>query len=147
ETSLSETLNRILGAVARYRWLVLIPASLTTFVTLFALSWTPNRYTSEATVLVVQQQVPQRYVLPTSTGDIREALQATTQEVLSRTRLFQIIDQFGLYTKERKSLSPERLLEQMRQDIGIQPIESQMAQKDVNSFKFFFIKNTQKMPK
>ena len=100
----------------------------------------PNRYSSEAILLVVQQQVPQRYVLPTSTTDIREALQAIRQEVLSRTRLLQIIDEFGLYTAERKRVSPEALLENMRHDIAIEPVESQ-SQRDVNSFKISFIAN------
>ena len=141
EGDLSETLNQVRSAVTRRRWWILLPASLTTFATLLVLSRVPNRYTSEATLLVVQQQVPQRYVLPTTTTDIREALQATTQEVLSRTRLLQMIDEFGLYTTERKRLSPEGLLELMRHDIGIEPIEGQSAQKDVNSFKISFISN------
>ena len=139
EGDLNETLNQVLSTVTRRRWWVLLPAAVTIFATLLVLSLIPNRYTSEATLLVVQQQVPQRYVLPTSTTDIREALQATTQEVLSRTRLLQIIEEFGLYTKERKRLSPEGLLELMRRDIGILPLEGQSAQKDVNSFKISFI--------
>src|SRR5580704_10381082 len=114
---LNESLNRILRTLVRRRWWVLLPVAVTVFATLIVLSRTPNRYSSEATLLVVQQQVPQRYVLPTTTTDIREALQATTQEVLSRTRLLQIIDEFGLYPKERKRLSPEGLLELMRRFI------------------------------
>ena len=142
EQSLNETINRALSTFSRHRWWVLLPACVATFATLGVLWRIPNRYSSEATLLVVQQQVPQRYVLPTTTTDIREALQATTQEVLSRTRLLQIIEEFGLYTKERKSLSPEGLLEVMRADILIQPLESQSAQKDVNSFKISFIANS-----
>jgi succinoglycan biosynthesis transport protein ExoP len=141
EGDLNETLNQVRSTATRRRWWILLPASLTIFATLLVLSRIPNRYTSEATLLVVQQQVPQRFVLPTTTTDIREALQATTQEVLSRTRLLQIIDEFGLYTTERKRLSPEGLLELMRHDIGIEPIEGQSAQKDVNSFKISFISN------
>jgi polysaccharide chain length determinant protein (PEP-CTERM system associated) len=114
----------------------------TIFATLFVLSVTPNRYSSEATLLVVQQQVPERYVLPTSTTNIREALQATTQEVLSRNRLLGIIDEFGLYAKERTRVSPEALLELMRHDIQIEPIESASERKDVSSFKISFIAST-----
>jgi succinoglycan biosynthesis transport protein ExoP len=139
ESDLNETLNKFLNTIFRRRWWVLLPASSVVFATLLVLSRIPNRFSSEATLLVVQQQVPQRYVLPTTTTDIREALQATTQEVLSRNRLLQIIDEFGLYTPERKRLSPEGLLELMRHDIGIQPLEGQTAQKDVNSFKISFI--------
>jgi succinoglycan biosynthesis transport protein ExoP len=139
EASLNQTIDRLLGAIARRRWSVLLPPALATLATLFALSRIPNRYSSEATLLVVQQQVPERYVLPTTTTDIGEALQATTEEVLSRTRLLAIIDEFGLYAKER-SRSPEGLLELMRRDINIKPLESS-AGKDVNSFKISFIAN------
>ena len=128
----------MLGILRRRRWPILIAATLTSLGTLVVLSRIPSRYVSEATLLVMQQQVPQRYVVPTTTTDIREALQATTQEVLSRARLLQIIDEFGLYAKERKRLSPEGLLELMRHDIQIQPIESQSPQKEVNSFKISF---------
>ena len=114
----------------------------TTFATLFVLSRIPNSYSSEATLLVVQQQVPQRYVVPTTTTDIREALQATTEEVLSRTHLLAIIDEFGLYENYRKRLSPEALLDTMRHDIAIEPIESESPQKDVTSFKISFIANS-----
>jgi succinoglycan biosynthesis transport protein ExoP len=113
----------------------------TTFATLFVLTLIPNRYSSEASLLVVQQQVPERYVLPTSTTNIREALQATTEEVLSRARLQGIIEEFDLYSKERRRVSPEAVLGLMRRDIQIEPLESVGAdsKKDVTSFKISFI--------
>jgi len=139
EIDVSETVGRFLGTLARRRWWILIPASVTFCGTFVVLSRIPNRYTSEATLLVVQQQVPQRYVVSTTTTDIREALQATTQEVLSRTRLLGIMDEFGLYTKEKQRMSPEALLELMRRDIHFDSFEGQAAQKDVNSFKISFV--------
>jgi polysaccharide biosynthesis transport protein len=138
EANLHKSLDQVRGIVARYRWWILLPAAATILGTLFVLSLIPNRYSSEATLLVVQQQIPQRYVLPTSTTDLREALQATTEEVLSRTRLLAIIDEFGLYPKERKRSSPEGLLELMRHDIEIKPIENQEG-RDINTFKISFI--------
>jgi len=97
-------------------------------------------YKSEATLLVVQQQIPQRYVLPTSTTNIREALQATTQEVLSRARLLAIVEEFGLYEKQTTRLSPEVMLYKMRNDITIQPVESESPEKkDVTAFKISFV--------
>jgi polysaccharide biosynthesis transport protein len=140
QANLHKTLDQVLGIIARHRWWILLPAAVTIFGTLFVLSRIPNRYSSEATLLVVQQQIPQRYVLPTTTTDMREALQATTQEVLSRTRLLAIIDEFSLYPNERRRASPEALLESMRKDIEIQPIENPAnPTKDVNAFKISFI--------
>jgi len=141
EINLNQSLQRLLAVIARRRWWVLLPAAGAVFATFIALSFLPQKYSSEALLLVVQQQVPQRYVLPTTTTDIREALQATTQEVLSRTRLLGIIDEFSLYPKEKKRLSPEALLERIRHDINIEPLESHSVQRpnDVNSFKISFL--------
>ena len=124
EHNLNKTLEHVLGVAARHRWWIILPAVATIFATLAFLSLVPNRYSSEATILVVQQQVPERYVLPTNTTDLREALRATTEEVLSRSRMLSIIDEFGLYPKQRRIVSQEALLELMGHDIAIEPLES-----------------------
>jgi uncharacterized protein involved in exopolysaccharide biosynthesis len=142
EPSLHQTLDRLWGIVVRRRWWILLAFTGTTFATLFTLSRLPNRYRSEATLLVTQQQVPERYVLPTTTTDIRAALQATTEEVLSRTRMLGIIDEFGLYSATKARLSPEGLLALMRGDIEILPIDGPEGQgRGVNSFKISFTSN------
>jgi polysaccharide chain length determinant protein (PEP-CTERM system associated) len=97
-----------------------------------------NKYCSEATIIVEQQQVPERYVTPTSTSDLNSALQAMTQEVLSRAHLLQIIDQFDLYEKERRRLGPEELVRLMRQDIEIRPLEGDPQRRNINSFRISF---------
>jgi succinoglycan biosynthesis transport protein ExoP len=138
EANLTETLEKGLGFLTRRRWWILFPACGTTLSTIFVLSLLPTRFTSEATLLVVQQQVPERYVSPTSTTNIRQALMATTEEVLSRTRLLQIIDEFRLYPKKRERLGPEGLMELMRSDIDIKPLETN-SERDINGFKISFI--------
>jgi polysaccharide chain length determinant protein (PEP-CTERM system associated) len=136
--NLNEVTDHLWSAIVRRRWPILLVASGTTFLTLVALSFLPNRYRSEASLLVVQQQVPERYVLPTSTTDIREALQVTTQEVLSHARLLAIINEFDLYPKQAKLTSPEGLLGLMQRDIGIQPAETAQG-RTINSFKISFM--------
>lgn len=102
----------------------------------------PVLFTSEATVLVKEQQVPQRFVAPTSTVTIAEALQTMTRDVLSRKQLLQLIDQFGLYAKEQKRLAPDDVAELMRKHIEIEPIVSAQTggsgDKDVSAFTVSF---------
>jgi polysaccharide biosynthesis transport protein len=139
EPSLHQTLDRLRRIVVRRRWWILLAGTGATFATLLTLSQLPNRYRSEASLLVTQQQVPERYVLPTTTTDIRAALQATTEEVLSRTRMLGIIDEFGLYATKRTRLSPEGLLALMRSDIEIIPVNGPEGPgKGINSFKISF---------
>jgi polysaccharide biosynthesis transport protein len=141
EANLNQTVTRTLAILVRRRWWIIVPATVTIFGVLSVLSLMQNRYSSEATLLVVQQQVPQRYVLPTTTTDIREALQATTEEVLSHARLLAMIDEFGLYAKDKKRLSPEAMIDRIQHDITIEPIEGGSTQRDISSFKISFIAN------
>lgn len=80
----------------------------------------PNLYEATTTILVDPQQIPEKYVSSAVTGDAGARLNIITQQVLSRTRLQDIINRFGLYVVERKSLSAEELVAKMRGDITIQ---------------------------
>ncbi len=134
------TLALVWGALRRRRWWVVLPAAATALLALGALSVLPRRYTSEAKLVVVQQAVPERYVTPTATTDIAEALEAAAQEVLSRSRLLAIINELDLYPRDRARLSPEVLEAKMRKQISIEPIlGSETSQKQISAFKISFV--------
>ncbi len=138
ESDLSESLGQIVRLVAARRWWIILAACGTILATNGVLSMLPNHYTSEATLLVVQQQVPERYVVSTTSTGIADALQAMTQEVLSRTRLLGIIEEFHLYPKERRRLAPEEVMDLMRKNIDILPMNASPERKDFNAFKISF---------
>ena len=138
ESSLGELVARLAGIALRQRWWILGIASAVILGTIAFLLYIPNRYTSEATLLVVQQQVPQRYVVPNSATDLTSALQAIKQEVLSRARLLKLIDDFGLYPKERLHLAPEDLIALMVKNIDIVPLGERSQQKDYDAFKIYY---------
>jgi polysaccharide chain length determinant protein (PEP-CTERM system associated) len=106
--------------------------------TIVVLSLVPNRYKSEATLLVVQQQVPQRYVVPNSTTDTTSELQAMKQEILSRSHLHEIVRKFGLYSNATRRMVPEQIVELMLRDIEIQTLESAPRGKDFDAFTISF---------
>lgn len=140
---LSETLDKFIGIALRRRWWFLIAASVVAIGAVAVSFALPNRYKSEATILVQQQQVPERYVVPNSTTDLDQALQAMTEDVLSRTRLLQIISDFGLYPEQKRRLSAEQLVELMRTDIEIEPLEKQTdGTKGPNAFKISYVGRT-----
>lgn len=139
ESSPADTLQRLTGIVARQRWWILLITSVAAFGTVAAVYRIPNKYMSEATLIVVPQQIPSRYVTPTTETNIADSLQAMTQDVLSRARLLELIDQFGLYPNERKRLAPEEVIDLMRNYIQIQPIDPNPGRKEINSFKISFV--------
>ncbi|MGZ6191970.1 MAG: GumC family protein, partial [Syntrophales bacterium] len=80
----------------------------------------PRIYKASTLVLVIPQRVPEAFIHPTVTSRIEERLQSISQEVLSRTRLEQVISQFGLYKDESKKLSREEVVELMQKDIKLE---------------------------
>ena len=77
----------------------------------------PDLYQSQAVILVVPQQIPDRYVRSTVTTPMDERLQAISQQILSRTRLERIIEEFGLYSTERRTVMMEDIVDRMRTEI------------------------------
>jgi polysaccharide biosynthesis transport protein len=145
EGDLGEAIIRFVGAITRHRWWFLLTATITFIATAVLLTLLPNRYTSQATIIVVQQSVPERYVVPTATTDLSRVLEAMMQEVLSRPQLLALIDEFGLYRKEKEHLAPELILSRMRDDIDVKPLEpvgGSSGQRDLNAFKISFTAST-----
>lgn len=137
EGGLNETLERVLGLVRRRRWWILLPACSIALGTIAVVFRLPERYSSEAT-LVMQQQILQRYVLPTNPTSNAEVIQAMTREVLSRTHLLGIINQFDIYVEQKRNkATPESLVDFMRRDIDIQSLDPR-TQTDFNAFKISF---------
>lgn len=109
----------------RRKWLILLPALLVGGIGAAIVAYLPNLYRSETLILVVPQRVPESYVRSTITARIEDRLQSISQQILSRTRLEQIVQDFNLYAKERADQElMEDIVETMRtRDIGIDIIK------------------------
>ncbi|HYE86792.1 MAG TPA: GNVR domain-containing protein [Vicinamibacterales bacterium] len=115
----------LLQVARRRKWLILLPALLIGMVGGAIVYYLPNLYRSETLILVVPQRVPESYVRSTVTARIEDRLQAISQQILSRTRLEQIVSDFNLYAEERANHElMEDIVEKMRtRDIGIDIIK------------------------
>ncbi len=105
---------------SRRKWLGLLvfAAPFTAAVSLVTLM--PSVYKATATVLVDRQQVPETFVQPTVTSALETRLHTIGQEIMSRSRLEALIARFGLYPDLKKRLSPEEIIERMREDIRLE---------------------------
>jgi polysaccharide chain length determinant protein (PEP-CTERM system associated) len=122
----------------RRRWALLGPffaIGLAGFI--LAHVW-PARFRSEAMILVDEQKVPDKYVMPNVVTSPETQLQSMTQEILSRTRLEEIIDKFGLYPNERAHQTPDQLVDQMRQNIEITPGASKEHPDQLTEFRISY---------
>lgn len=84
--------------------------------------WLPNRYRSETLILVVPQRVPEAFVRSTVTTPIQDRLRSLTQQIMSRTRLERVVEDFDLYRNQRGRLPMEDIIEGMRSQIGVETI-------------------------
>ena len=114
------TMDEYIEILRRRIWYIVIP-----FVLIVAglplMRFSPRGYTRPARlVLVSPQRIPEAFVQATVTSKVEERLQSIAQEVLSRTRLEQIISELKLYQKEQKKLSREEVVALMQKDIKIE---------------------------
>ncbi len=94
-------------------WLVGIALS-----TAFLLSL-PRVYTADALIVVETQKIPENFVAPTVQTGLEARLDQLKQQVLSRERLWSLIQELNLYPGLRKKRTREEVLEVMRHDITI----------------------------
>jgi polysaccharide chain length determinant protein (PEP-CTERM system associated) len=104
----------------RRLWYVLIPMVLVFLGTGIYILVAPKIYRASTLVLVTPQKVPETLIKPTITSSIEDRLQSIAQEVMSRTRLEQIIAEFKLYPQAVKTLSKEEVVELFRKDIQLE---------------------------
>jgi len=94
-------------------WAAGIVASM---VVLFSL---PRVYTSDALILVESQKIPENFVTPTVQTGLEARLDQLKQQVLSRERLWSLIQELNLYPGLRNNRTREEVLEAMHHDITI----------------------------
>ena len=94
--------------------------------TLFAFLW-PATYQSSSTILIEEQQIPQEFVRSTVTGFAEQRIQSLTQQILSRVKLWEIIQQFKLYPQLQEKYTREEILEKMRDNIKLETISAEVG--------------------
>jgi polysaccharide chain length determinant protein (PEP-CTERM system associated) len=101
-------------------WYIVIPFTVVLAAAILYAFSLPKMYRATTLVLVTPQKVPENFVRPTVTSRIEDRLQSISQEIMSRTRLEQVIAEFKLYAEQAKSLSREEIIELMRKNIEVE---------------------------
>jgi polysaccharide chain length determinant protein (PEP-CTERM system associated) len=123
------------------RWLIVVPAVVIASATAVASIFLPNWYRATTTILIIPQRVPENFVQPTVTANLRERLTTIQQQILSRTRLERIIQEFNLYPRERSSMLMEDVIERMRRDINVNVATQRNRREPVSNFSVSFNAN------
>jgi uncharacterized protein involved in exopolysaccharide biosynthesis len=86
----------------------------------------PSIYRSTTTILIEAQQIPVDLVRSTVTGYVEERIQTITQQIMSRSRLLEIINRFNLYQDLRDRYTTDEIVEEMREDIKFETINAEV---------------------
>ena len=124
--------------VIRRRWYVIAPLLLCGLAGSVIAQFWPLLYRSDAFILVEQQRVPEQYVMPNVITNLQDRLDAMTQQIESRTRLQALIEEVGLYKKERARYGIDDLVDKMRKNIGVTLVQGTSRQGGVTGFRISF---------
>jgi polysaccharide chain length determinant protein (PEP-CTERM system associated) len=108
-----------LAAFSRQKWMILVPLIVVAGLTAVVALVLPSEYQSEAVILVVPQRVPETYIQSTVTNSVSDRLQSISEQILSRTALERVIEEFKLYPTLRQYEIMEDIVGSMRKNIQL----------------------------
>jgi polysaccharide chain length determinant protein (PEP-CTERM system associated) len=133
------TLEDYAGILRRHWWQILIPVILVGLITYLVSLWLPNKYTSQALVLVEQQSMPDSFVKPVITDELNQRLISLQEQVLSRSQLQPLIQRFDLFNASKSGVPMEELIETLRESISVTPVRSDIGSPRTNGLPAFRI--------
>jgi polysaccharide chain length determinant protein (PEP-CTERM system associated) len=124
------------GILKRRLWLILISAIAFLGVGIGVTFVIPPQFVSQTLVLIEQQQVPTDYVTPVVTQDLGERLASMREQILSRSRIEPIIEQYNLYAGRGATMDDR--VELTQKAIGVKPIPSSQSSHGMPGFFITF---------
>src|SRR5882757_2813858 len=118
--SSSVSIRDCLEVLKQHVHFVFLSSLLLAILGIVGVSLLPNVYRATTTILVDPQKIPERYVSSTVTSDPSVRMNTLSQQVLSASRLQEIIDKDNLYPKLREKKSREEVLDFMRDKTKIE---------------------------
>ncbi len=122
----------------RRKWYIVIPLVLCVLVSFGVYKHLPKVYKATTLILVQPQRVPESYVRATITDSVAGRLSTIGQEILSRTRLEKVIQEFNLYSEVRNDVPMEGIVEMMRHAVEVKVQVSPQNERTQNSFSISF---------
>ncbi len=97
----------------------------------------PAVYQARSVILIEQQRIPERYVLPTVNEDLSNRLNRISQQILAYEPLLRLIEEFNLYANERGSMVEEEMVQRLRGMINVSLVQG-WAQRNAPAFQIVF---------
>lgn len=122
-------LSSIPAILWQRRWLVIVPLVIGAIAAVAAAFLIPASYRSEAVLLVESSQLATDGAGQVAPDAIDERIAKVKQQVISRPDLIAIIQELQLYPGQRNSKSLSDIVEEMRENILIEPVSARIQQR------------------
>ena len=117
----------------RRRTLIVLAGCIILTLSLAAAFLWPATYKSMATILIEEQEIPSDLVHSTITSYADQRIETIKQHVMSRTTLWKVVEQFDLYSDQRKTSPAEDVVKGFIKDIDVQVISADVVDKRTHS--------------
>jgi succinoglycan biosynthesis transport protein ExoP len=114
------TIDRLRAAWNRRKWLAVLVFLIPLCGAVSLVMALPDVYRSTAIVLVEGQELPEDLVRATVSSEIETRLRTLSANILRRSRLQELVRQFGLYPDLKEHASTEQAADYMRRDISLE---------------------------
>ena len=84
----------------------------------------PNVYKSDATILIEGRQISEGLVASTVTTYADQRIESIKQEMMSRSKILNLVKKFDLYPEERERISTDALVEKVKKSINVNPLSA-----------------------
>ncbi|HKQ33713.1 MAG TPA: hypothetical protein VJT11_00270 [Nitrospiraceae bacterium] len=89
----------------------------------------PATYKSMATILIEEQEIPSELVHSTITSYADQRIETIKQQVMSRTTLWKVVEQYNLYPDLRRTNPVEEVVRRFIKDIEVEVISADVVDK------------------
>ncbi len=110
--------DQIIEIVLRYKWLIILFLAVSLSIGLVRTLIADRTYEASTLILVQPQKVPRNYIRSVVSTDIEARISTISQQIMSRSNLEKIIDQFGLY-QDSEDMYMEDKVEGLRKRINV----------------------------
>ena len=108
--------------------IVLVGGVLLGFSLAVAFLW-PATYKSMATILIEEQEIPSELVHSMITSYADQRIETIKQQVMSRTTLWKVVEQYNLYQDLRRTNPAEEVVKRFTKDIAVEVISADVMDK------------------
>ncbi len=124
-----QSLQAYVAIFHRRRTLIVLAGGVLLGLSLAAAFLWPATYKSMATILIEEQEIPSELVHSTITSYADQRIETIKQQVMSRTTLWKVVEQYNLYPDLRRTNPAEEVVKRFTKEIEVEVISADVVDK------------------